>query len=222
MTIKSIARAIDKRFKFAELRLDQWRAETGLLDSKELADLRRRERLFQTWRVVKQSVRFPLSASHFASNFFKFFLDQERLHGSPRRKMRTGRDCVVDRNTWLVNGHNIELRDHVKVSTYSALIAGFEAKITIGNYSLLGPGVFVVAANHGIAMTGVPIRDQPWAEKPVAIGDDVWVGANAVILPGTSIGAGAVIGAGSVVSGDIPAGAIVYHDRGSLVVRPRR
>ena len=135
--------------------------------------------------------------------------------------MRTGQGCLLDKDTWLVNGQNIELGHHVKVSAFSALIAGFEAKISIGSYALLGPGVFVVAANHGIAMNGVPIRDQPWKEKAVVVGEDVWIGANAVILPGSSIGAGAVIGAGTVVSGDIPAGVIVYHDRGSLVMRPR-
>ena len=39
---------------------------------------------------------------------------------------------------------------------------------------------------------------------PIVIGDDVWVGANSVVLPGVTIGSGVVIGAGSVVTRDIP------------------
>lgn len=128
---------------------------------------------------------------------------------------------MLDKQTWLVNGANIELGDFVKVSAFSAIIAGTEAKIRIGNYAILGPGVFVVSANHGIEMNGVPVRYQEWKERPVTIEDDVWVGANAVILPGSTIGTGAIIGAGTVISGEVPAGAIVYQDKGALVVRKR-
>lgn len=220
--ISSLARSFHARHRFDELRLDEWKAQTGRLNSAQTAEFHRRKRIFFWWRLLKSTVRFPGTLSRTIGNAVMFAVDLDRLHGAPRRKMCVGKGCVVDRNTWLVNGSNIRLGDNVKVSTYSALIAGFDATITIGSYSLLGPGVFVVAANHGIADMGIPIRDQPWKEKPVVIGEDVWIGANAVILPGTSVGAGAVVGAGSVVSGNIPAGAIVYHDRGELVVRHRR
>ncbi|MDH3026960.1 DapH/DapD/GlmU-related protein [Gordonia alkanivorans] len=42
------------------------------------------------------------------------------------------------------------------------------------------------------------------ARKPVVIGDDVWIGARVIILPGVTVGRGCVIGAGSVVAKDIP------------------
>lgn len=45
--------------------------------------------------------------------------------------------------------------------------------------------------------------------KPITIGDDVWIGGGAVVLPGISIGDGAIVGAGSVVTRDVPAGATV-------------
>jgi len=220
--IRSFVHKFQKRHRFDELRVDQWRAESGMLSTTEEADLRHRLRIFFWWKLMKLTVRLPATLVRMLSNAAMFVVDLDRLHGAPRSKMRMGRGCVVDRNTWLVNGQNIELGDHVKVSTFSALIAGFESGIRIGDYALLGPGVFVVSANHGIARNGIPIRDQPWKEKPVVIGEDVWIGANAVVLPGTSIGAGAVIGAGTVVSGEIPAGAIVHSDAGSLVVRQRR
>lgn len=56
---------------------------------------------------------------------------------------------------------------------------------------------------------GGQINEQGWIAKPVIICDDVWVGANSVILPGITIGKGAVVGAGSVVTKDVPAYAIV-------------
>jgi acetyltransferase-like isoleucine patch superfamily enzyme len=220
--IRSFITRFQQRHRFDELRLDQWRAESGMLSDTEQADLARRRRIFFWWKLMWLAVRFPGTVVRMLSNGAMFLVDLDRLHGAPRSKMRMGRGCVVDRNTWLVNGQNIALGDHVKVSTFSALIAGFDAGISIGDYTLIGPGVFVVSANHGIAKNGIPIRDQPWKEKAVEIGEDVWIGANAVVLPGTTIGDGAVIGAGSVVSGAIPAGAIVHSDSGALVTRQRR
>ena len=55
---------------------------------------------------------------------------------------------------------------------------------------------------------------------PVVIGDNVWIGANAVILKGTYIGSNTVIGAGTVVSGSIPPKSLVF-DRKETVVRIR-
>lgn len=193
-----------------------------MLNEAEIRELRRRKRLFGLLRIAKATVRFPTAGARMGKNFLRLIAEIDRLHGSPRKKISAGRDCVLDLQTWLVNGHNIELGDFVKVSAFSALIAGSEAKIHIGNYSILGPGVFVVAANHGMESNGVPVRYQPWKEKSVVIGDDVWIGANAVILPGSSIGAGAVIGAGTVVNGEVPPGAIAFQEKGSLTIRQRR
>ncbi len=219
--IRAAAKAFHQQQRFGQIPLDRWRVDTGAADAADVADLERRERMFFWWRLAKGTARLPATVIRIVSNLVMFSIDLDRLHGAPRRQMHTGRGCVVDRETWLVNGSNIDLGDFVKVSAFSALIAGFDAKISIGNYTILGPGVFVVAANHGIATRDIPIRYQPWKERRVSIGDDVWIGANAVILPGTSIGAGTIIGAGTVVAGDIPAGAIVHQDNGSLVVRQR-
>ena len=79
--------------------------------------------------------------------------------------------------------------------------------IRFGNYVLLAPGVKVVPTNHGFGSRETPIRHQGFmpSKGGVVVGDDVWVGANAVLLDGTEIGCGAIIAAGAVVSGAVPA-----------------
>lgn len=76
--------------------------------------------------------------------------------------------------------------------------------IRIGKWCLISQQVTLVAANHGMARAA-PIMRQPWNHDRtgIALGDDVWVGANAVVLPGVRIGDGAVIAAGAVVSADV-------------------
>jgi maltose O-acetyltransferase len=75
--------------------------------------------------------------------------------------------------------------------------------ITIGDDAQIGPGVHIYTALHpldsDIRRSGLE------AAKPVAIGDNVWLGGSCVICPGVTIGDNTVIGAGSVVVRDIPA-----------------
>lgn len=76
--------------------------------------------------------------------------------------------------------------------------------ISIGNNVLLSPGVSIYAQNHGIERDAL-IMGQEQTSLGVAIGNDVWVGANAIILDGVTIADGAVIGAGAVVTKSVPA-----------------
>jgi maltose O-acetyltransferase len=77
------------------------------------------------------------------------------------------------------------------------------ARITIGDRVLLGPGVHVYAATHPV--DAETRRRGLECARPVTIGDDVWIGGAAVVLPGVTIGDRAVIGAASVVTRDVPA-----------------
>jgi acetyltransferase-like isoleucine patch superfamily enzyme len=71
--------------------------------------------------------------------------------------------------------------------------------IIIGNNLRMGPGVGLVSANHN------PDNYDQWLkEKPINIGNNVWIGMNAVILPGVNIGNNVIVGANSVVNKDIP------------------
>lgn len=81
-----------------------------------------------------------------------------------------------------------------------------DTHIYIGDHVMFGPNVTVVTGTHPIH-PGLRSQDVQYNE-PVTIGNNVWIGAGAVILPGISIGENSVIGAGSVVTKDIPANVI--------------
>ena len=78
-----------------------------------------------------------------------------------------------------------------------------DADITIGDNTMLGPGVCISTAEHPLSPE--LRRNGLQYNKPVHIEDNVWIGSGAVILAGVTIGRNAVIGAGSVVTKDIPA-----------------
>ena len=81
------------------------------------------------------------------------------------------------------------------------------AEITIGDDVQIGPAVQIYTATH--PLDPAVRRSGLEAAKPVHIGDNVWIGGAAVILPGVTIGDNAVIGAGSVVTRDVPADTVV-------------
>lgn len=72
--------------------------------------------------------------------------------------------------------------------------------------------------DHGMSQNGVMYRDQPTTTGPVHIGDNVWLGANVVVLKGVTIGDNAVIAANSVVYKDVPAN-MLFHEKRDHVYR---
>lgn len=81
------------------------------------------------------------------------------------------------------------------------------APVTIGNRVQLGPYVQLLAVSHPIDRA-LRASGLEYGE-PIEIGDDVWLGGGAIVLPGVSIGEGAIVGAGSVVTRDVAAEAVV-------------
>jgi len=75
--------------------------------------------------------------------------------------------------------------------------------IEIGDDTIFAPGVKIVSTNHDEVTFGAV------SESPIVIGSHCWLGANAVILPGVTIGDGSIVGAGAVVTKPVPPGVIV-------------
>ena len=82
-----------------------------------------------------------------------------------------------------------------------------DADIFIGDDCMFGPNVSIITAEHPIEPA--LRRRKLQFNKPVRIGNNVWIGAGATVLAGVSIGDNAVVGAGSVVTRDVPANTVV-------------
>lgn len=87
-------------------------------------------------------------------------------------------------------------------------------KITIGDNTLIAPDVKIYTAVHSVSAEERIYTDETGRSAirtetaPVVIGNNVWIGGGAIILPGVTIGDNTVIGAGSVVTKSIPANAV--------------
>ena len=84
------------------------------------------------------------------------------------------------------------------------------SKTEIGDHVMMGPECLIYTSQHEHSSTDMPMDSQGMtATLPVRIGNDVWIGARAIIMPGVTVGDGAIIGAGAVVTKDVPSCAIV-------------
>lgn len=130
------------------------------------------------------------------------FFHHHSLEYAIKKGMKVGKNPRVEPFVVFMGFEWIEIGDDFVASSFSTIRA-VSAPIRIGNKVSLGPGVAIIGANHGIER-GVPHQLQEQISEPIEIGDDVWIGAGAIVLPGVKIGSGAVIGAGSVVLDNIP------------------
>jgi len=83
-------------------------------------------------------------------------------------------------------------------------IATGKASVVIGDFVRIGAHTYIGASNHGFDDPNKLIIEHEKVEKGIVVEDDVWIGANCVILDGVRIGRGSVIGGGAVVTRDIP------------------
>ena len=130
---------------------------------------------------------------------------EERLKVMKELFGEIGEDPTVYPGFHCDTGVNIRIGRQVLIN-YNVSIMD-RAKVTIGDYAMIAPGVVITTSNH-------PLDPQKRREflgvaDAVTIGDDVWIGANAVIVPGVTIGNNVVVAAGSVVTKDIPDNTLV-------------
>ena len=101
-------------------------------------------------------------------------------------------------------GCHTHLGDHVYANFGLTLVD--DCDIYIGSYTMLGPNVVLAAAGHPVRPD--LRRKQAQYNLPIRIGENAWLGAGVIVLPGVTIGENSVIGAGSVVTKDIPANVV--------------
>ena len=93
-------------------------------------------------------------------------------------------------------------------------------EVKIGNDVMMGPEVVIYTSSHAHDRIDIPMIEQGAQEtKPVIIGNDVWIGRRAIIMPGVNIGNGCIIGAGAVVTKNVPDYCIVGGVPAKIVKR---
>ena len=127
------------------------------------------------------------------------------IHVQPMRRLTRGGGCAISPNVSLNHAERITFGRAVRVGAYCSLWAGPGAgRIVLGDHVMLGPRVMITAASYRFH-DGGPVTAQAMDEADVTVGDDVWIGAGAMVMPGVTIGDGAVVAAGAVVTKDVPA-----------------
>lgn len=109
----------------------------------------------------------------------------------------------------------LEIGADVSINARASLDGG-SAGIVVGDGSRIASGATLYAFNHGL-LPDRAIRDQPVTSRGIRLGADVWVGANAGITDGVTVGDHAVIGMGAIVTSDVPAWGIVAGQPARLI-----
>lgn len=125
-----------------------------------------------------------------------------------------GKNVYLSSNCTYSGIKNIYIGDNAVIDG-GAVFLTTRAKLIIGDDFMCGPRVTIITGDHRIDIPGRTMRSiredekLPENDQDVVIENDVWVGANAIILKGVTIGTGSVICAGAVVTKDVPPYSIV-------------
>ncbi len=128
-------------------------------------------------------------------------------------------DARADKNITIRIGNGSRIKDLVGFAVYGGdiyigkkvlvgrccTIMG-HGGVQVGDNTMIGPSTVIVSSNHLACLTDKPFQNQGFTRERIEIGDNVWIGANATILPGSTIEPNVVIGAGSVVKGTLKSG----------------
>ena len=134
-----------------------------------------------------------------------FIAPDAAIFGEPGRPVRLGDRCAVAAQAFLHGP--LTLGSDVSINAGARLDGGRKG-ITIGDGTRIASGAALYAFDHGLAPDRA-IRDQPVRSRGITLGQDVWVGANAGVTDGVTIGDHAVVAMGAVVTRDVPAWSIV-------------
>ena len=119
-----------------------------------------------------------------------------KMHNGAKIRVRKGGKLEIGKNFGMNNGCVVTAYDHIK----------------IGDNVMLGPNVLIYDQDHDYRAEG-GVAAMKFKTAPVVIGNNVWIGANTVVLRGTHIGNNCVIAAGCVVKADIPDGTVFLQKR---------
>lgn len=152
-----------------------------------------------------------LGLYHRAKSLLQQYSSTPSTHAQDKQRLlsellgKVGSDVWIESPFFCDYGVNIRIGDHCFVN-YNCVFLDSN-RITIGNNVLIGPAVQLYTPTHPLAPDDRIRADEPGyvtRALPITIGDRVWIGGGAMIMPGVTVGYGSTVGAGSVVTRDIP------------------
>jgi maltose O-acetyltransferase len=132
-------------------------------------------------------------------------IDYQRVIGIKKRLKYCGKDVILYPSCYIIMPQGMEIGDNSSIAPYTTIYATYGVKI--GKNCLISSNCGISSYNHiqdSLNRPGGKDEDSG-VSKPVLIGDNVWIGMNACILPGVTIGDNSIVGSGSVVTKSIPA-----------------
>ena len=129
-----------------------------------------------------------------------------RMDTPPYRKFSLGDYSVVESFACINNAvGDVIIGDYTRIGLHNTIIG----PVTIGSHVNLAQGITITALNHNFDNPNKRIDEQGVNTTPVNVGNDIWIGANAVVLPGVTIGDHSVVAAGAIVTKDVPPHSLV-------------
>jgi acetyltransferase-like isoleucine patch superfamily enzyme len=124
-----------------------------------------------------------------------------RMDVMPFNNFVLGNDSTIEDFTTINNGvGDVLIGDRVRIGMSNVLIG----PVTIGDDVMLAQNIVLSGLNHGYEDINIAPHKQPVTKKKITLEDEVWIGANSVVVAGVTIGKHSVIAAGSVVTKNIP------------------
>jgi maltose O-acetyltransferase len=164
-----------------------------------------------------------LGKAHRARALMAEFTSSSSLDVAQRRNVlakllgHVGDDVWIEPPFFCEYGENLYIGSHSFVNVNCVFLDA--AEIRIGRNALIGPGVQLLTVSHPLRARDRIVSEEnrrsggaPYITyaAPISIGDNVWIGAGTIVLPGVTIGDNVTIGAGSIVTSDVPADSLAF------------
>jgi acetyltransferase-like isoleucine patch superfamily enzyme len=177
-------------------------------------------------RMINEISRYLVKRRNTVSVGVGSKINWPRLLSARAGSLTVGAGCIINAKcNFDIAGAEIHIGDRCYIGK-SSLVSG--SSITLGDDVIISWGVTIVDHNsHSLQwrdrqsdVADWHLGKKDWSNidrRPIALGNKVWVGFNAIILKGVTIGEGAIVGAGSVVTKDVPAYTIVAGNPAAVI-----